>query len=315
MKRLAIPVAILVVILIIWLVQSKMETRRITGKVIENFLELDADDINKIVIINNDDTLTFRNEQDNWFLLDSLPRRADSMAVSNMVTSAAEIRVGNVISQNIERQGDFMVDKIMGNLVRFYRDDILLNEVIIGKMASDRTHTYIRKPDSDEVYLAEGLLSYTFKRQKTQWLDKTIFSFVPGSITNVELIYPDRSLKLSAGDSLWYVAKKPYKDSVVADSAKLDAFFQLIGRLHANDFINAADNGLIDFDNFSLKINVSLIDGTTHSIEFAKVNEGNNRIYCRKQGLGEVFVINLSRFGVLKKNFSDFMPGAIKLGK
>jgi len=308
MKRLAIPIAILVVILIIWLVQSKMETNRITGKVIENFLELDANDINKIVIMNNDDTLTFSKEQDNWFLLDSLPRRADSMAIGNMVTTAAEIRVGNVISQNIERQGDFMVDEIMGNLVRFYRDDILLNEVIIGKMASDRTHTYIRKPDSDEVYLAEGLLSYTFNRQKTQWLDKTIFSFVPGSITNVELIYPDRSLKLFAGDSLWYVAQKPYKDSIMADSIKMGAFLGIIGKLHANDFMNAADSGLVDFDNFSLKANISLIDGTAHSIEFAKVNEDNNRVYCRKSGLNEVFVIYISRFGTLKKKLSDFMP-------
>ena len=308
MKRLTIPIAILVVILIIWLVQSKIETRQITGRIIENFLNLNADQITKIVTINGVDTLTFQKDQGRWYLLDPLPRRTDSMAVLNMLSSAAGIRVGKVISENVDRQGDFMVDKIGGNLVLFYRDDSLLSEVIIGKVASDRTHTYVRKPDSDEVYLADGLLTYTFRRQKSQWLDKTIFSFSPESVAKIELVYPDDGIRLSVSDSAWYIAKKPYKDSILADSAIVVNFVRRVSNTFANDFVNATDSGLIDFKNFSLKINISLDDGSTHSAEFAKESKDNNRIYCRKPDLDETFVIYKSRFEGLKKKYSDFMP-------
>ena len=308
MKRLAIPIAILVVILVVWLIQSKMETRQITGHVIENFLNLNADEISRIVTTSGADTLIFQKDQGRWFLLDPLPRLTDSMAVGRMVMAAADIRVGNVISENIDRQADFMVDQIGGNVVRFYRDDFLLSEVIVGKVASNRTHTYIRKPDSDEVFLAEGLLTYTFRRQKSQWLDKTIFSFSPESIAGFELIYPDKNIRLSASDSVWFIARKPYKDSILADSATVVNYVRRISNTFANDFVNATDSGLVDFENFSLKINISLIDGSTYSAKFAKESEDNNRIYCRKPELDEVYVLYKSRFTGLKKKFSDFIP-------
>jgi hypothetical protein len=308
MKRLAIPITILVVILAIWLIQSIMEKRQISGRIVENFLELNADEITKIVTIKGADTLIFQKDQGRWFLVDPLPRRTDSMAVVNMVMTTADIRVGKVISENIDRQVDFMVDNIGGILVHVYRDDDLLSEIIIGKVASNRTHTYIRKPNSNEVYLAEGLLTYTFSRQKSQWLDKTIFKFDPESITGIELNYPNNSIRLSASDSLWYIAKKPYTDSIMADSATVVNYLNRISNTFANDFINATDSGLIDFENFSLRINISLVDGSTHSAEFAKESEDNNRIYCRKPDLDEIFVLYKSRFTGLKKQFSDFMP-------
>jgi len=307
MKRLVIPVAILVVILVIWLIQSNIEKRQITGRLIENYLDLNTDEITKILTISADDTLTFKEEQGRWYFLDPQPRKADSMAVGNMISAAATMKVGNVISENVERQRSFLVDDSTGNLIQFFHDDDLLNEIIIGKVASNRTHTYIREPGSDKVYLAEGLLTYTFRRVKSQWLDKTIFSIDPRAISEFELVYSDNSFRLKNKDMVWNVSKKPYKKSVPADTAMVNNYIGRISRLSANDFINASDSGLMDFKNFALKINITLIDGTTQSVEFAKQNEDNSRVYCRKPDNDEIFVIYKSRFAGLLKKYSDFL--------
>lgn len=310
MRRLIIPAVILVAILIIWLIQSKMESEQIKGKVIENFLEIDSEQVNKITIRANLDTLTFFKDASLWYLMDTTAKPADLNSVNNMLTAASTIKAGNVISQNPERQMDFMVDTLTGNLIRFYRDDELLNEIIVGKAASDYAHTYIRKPASNEVYLAEGLLTYVFSRPRIQWLDKTIMAVDPTLIADLELQYPEpgRSFKLIRQGQNWMLSRTPYKDTVAADSVKVTGFLAQFGNLTASDFAKATDSGLIDFDNVSLTLNVNLIDGSTRQVTFAKINEEGTRIYCRRPDLEETLVLNRSRFSSINREFEFFYP-------
>jgi len=201
-----------------------------------------------------------------------------------------------------------MVDSLTGSLVQFYGGTQVLSEVIIGKHAPNQTRTYVRKVDSDEVYLAEGLLGYTFVRQRTQWLDKTILSLNPDFLTSIEVIHPKSSFKVTLHDSLFYLSKKPYKDSVLAESMQAKMYFHRVSDIMANDFSSAIDDGLINFDNPAMTINITQYDGVVHTVEFGKLNEGKNRIYCRKPGYDEIYVIYQSRFGNLNRNYDSFLP-------
>ncbi|PKK83870.1 MAG: hypothetical protein CVT49_06355 [candidate division Zixibacteria bacterium HGW-Zixibacteria-1] len=307
MKRLIIPAIVLIAIGLAWLIQSRLENKRIRGKTIDNFLEINSEDISRIDVSAPDDTLVFRLDGGHWFVtIYSLYRRADTMAVRNMIRTAVDLKVGNVISQNAERRKDFMVDDTGGNLVQFYRDDRLLSEIIIGKPANDYSHTYIRKPGDDEVYLADGLITFVYRRQKTQWLDKTIFSFAPGSINSVEFDLDRKTYRLWRGDSAWFIGERPYLDSALADSVKTSLFIGTIVNLVANDFVNAADSGLINFDSPSLNLKVSLVDGTTRSLTFAAVNDETNRVFCRTPEYSDTFVLYRSKFDNLKKDLTGF---------
>jgi len=308
MKRLIIPLAILVVFLIAWLIQNKIEENQMASKTIEGFLDLKADSVTKIVVSTPEDTLKFEKDGDKWFLQDTTRRRADSMAVKTMINNAADMTVGDIISQNPDRQSEFQVDSINGILVEFYNNDNLLASVIAGKPSQDFSHTFVRKPNSDDVYLANGLISYVYNRKRTQWYDKTIFSFVPGSISDVEMIYPDKSYKLALHDSIWYISKNPHQDSIVADSMKAEAFINSLIRIDAIDFANASDSGLIDFKNPPLILNVTLSDGSEHRLTFAKENPEESRIYCKKPEYDDIFVIYRSKYANYKKTFVDFIP-------
>jgi hypothetical protein len=309
MKRLIIPLGILIVILAIWLVQSKMESKRISGKTIDNFLNLDAERINKIVLHTKNDTLTFYLQGGTWYAQDTVPRWADTLAINNMITTAVGLKVGNIISQNPDLQTSFQVDST-GNLAEFYDGDRLLSAVLVGKVSSDYSHTYVRKPGSDNVYLAEGLLTYVFNRQRIQWLDRTILSVAPDLIAAVEISYPQENIayKIFRHDSLWFVAKSPYTDSILADSQKVASYIIQFQSLIASDFTKATDDGLIDFDSLSLVLNLSLVDGATRSVSFAKIVPEGSRVYCRKPDLEEPLVIYKSKYQNLAKRFADFLP-------
>ncbi|MCP4633233.1 MAG: hypothetical protein GY855_09935, partial [candidate division Zixibacteria bacterium] len=130
MKRLMIPAIILVAAVIIWLIQSNYEENRISGTTIENFLELDAADINRIIIVSQGDTLKFFKEDPIWLMEnDPTPKRADMMVMNNVIGAAISLTVGNVISENPEQQSLFSVDSSGGVLVGLYNKDELLNSV------------------------------------------------------------------------------------------------------------------------------------------------------------------------------------------
>jgi len=307
MKRLIIPAAVLIVIAAAWFIQDKLEHKQIRGKSIENFLEIDREQINRIDIGNAGDILTFRLDNFKWYVtVDSVHRRADSMAVNNMINVASDLKAGNVISQNPERQKDFMVDELSGTFVRFYRDDRLLSDVVVGKVANDYSHTYIRKPESDEVYLAEGLITYAFKRNVTQWLDKTLYSFGADKITAIEIDADKKAWKLWRGDDGWYVGPRPYRDSSLADSMQAAVYVGSMQTLVAGDFVNAADSGMIDFDHPSLNLKIYLADGAVISLTFAALNEGTSRVFCRTPEYDDTFVIYRSKFDNIKKDLSEF---------
>jgi Domain of unknown function (DUF4340) len=309
MKRVIIPAIILIVILAIWYVQNKMESRQMSARTIDNFLGLDPAEINKVTVKTARDTLTFTMENGRWMLQGQMPRLTDSMAVENMISTAAGIKVGSVISENPERQKDFMVDSVSGNLIRFYSGDRLLNAIIVGKMTPDYTHTYLRKPGSNEVFEGMGMLTYVFSRARNQWLNRTIFAFNPNSVRQVELDYPDKAYRLNFSGSKWYIAKKPYRDSVQADSIKVVTYLARVSNFDGSDFADITDTGKVNFDRISLSLKITLEGETApHVVDFADTIPDFSRFYCRVPGREDTLVVYKSTYESIKKQFADFLP-------
>ncbi len=309
MKRLMIPAIILVAAVIIWFFQSSYEEKRIAGTTINNFLELDAADINRIVIVIPGDTIKLYKDDPVWLLENSpAPKRADMMIINNVIGAATSITVGNVVSENREQQAIFQLDSTNGILAGFYNDNTLLNSVIIGKLTSDNAHTYIRIPGSDEVYISNKVLNYTFNRDRNLWLDKTIFAMNPELIKSIELKQPDKSTKLNLSEDGWFVSKKPYTDKIAADSTKVLNFLRQLCYLRGNDFANISDKGNINFEKPALIIDISLPDGNVQ-IEFSEIIDKDlGRYYCRRADQMDTLVVSMPVFNDINKDFAGFMP-------
>ncbi len=309
MKRVLIPAIILIVILALWYAQNKMESRQMSAKTIDNFLALNPAEINKVTVRTARDTLTFTLENSRWMLQGRVPRLTDSSAVENMISTAVGIKVGSVISENPERQKDFMVDTVSGNLIRFYNGDRLLNSIIVGKMTPDYAHTYLRKPDSNEVFEGEGMLTFVFSRARNQWLNRSIFAFNPGTVRQIELDYPDKAYRLNFSGSKWYIAKQPFRDSVQADSLKVASYLARVSNFDGSDFVDITDTGKVNFERLSLSLKITLEGETVpHVVDFADTIPNFSRFYCRVPGREDTLVVYRSTYESVKKAFADFLP-------
>jgi hypothetical protein len=278
-----------------------------SGKTIENFLKLDPSQVDRIILQQSQNRYEFELNDGRWYLRDSRNRPADSMAVKNVLNAAAEMKVGTIISQNPERQQEFMVDSLNGNLAQFYTGERLLSQIIIGKMSPDFSSSYVRIPGASEVYLAPGQLSFNFSRQRAQWLDRTILALKPENINEVEFIYPDRAYRIRRDSTRWIVAKKPYTEAVETDSLKTAGFLNRLSRLSANEFPTADESGSIDFQSPLLTLRIVCTD-TLYQLEFASSPLDSLRFFCHRFEPDDTLVLNKSNFESLKKDFASFLP-------
>ncbi|MEP0827455.1 MAG: DUF4340 domain-containing protein [bacterium] len=307
MRRLLIPGGILVAFLLIWIIQSKVEKSEMSGKTIENFLKLDPSQVDRIILQQSQNRYEFELNDGRWYLRDSRNRPADSMAIKSLLTAAAEMKVGTIVSQNPERQQEFMVDSLNGNLAQFYTGERLLSQIIIGKMSPDFSSSYVRIPGSSEVYLAAGQLSFNFSRQRSQWLDRTILSLKPENINEVEFIYPDRAYRIKRDSTRWLVAKKPYADAVEADSMKTAAFVNRLSRLSASEFPTADESGSVSFQAPLLTVRVTSAD-SLYQLEFASSRQDSLRFFCRRVEPDDTLIVSKANFESLRKDFASFLP-------
>jgi len=308
MKRVILPVLILIIVAAIWFIYSSYESKRISGRTVDNFLGLNPDDVDSVTIFTPVDTTILFLDNGKWYFADDIPRLAEEPAVNNVLTKSAEIKIGDVHSENPERQDEFLVSDTLGVLVSYYSEGELLNSVIIGKPSQDYRHSYIRLRGENAVYKARDVLSFTFVRQRNQWLDRTIFTLNPDSIISMEFSAPDQGFAADLIDSVWFVRKLSSKETLPADSAKVRVALSLVSNMRANDFINATDSGKIDFSDIALTFKVRLMDNSEYVLEFSKVESDAQRHYCRQPDLGDIYVIYTSVYGTLTRDISHFLP-------
>jgi hypothetical protein len=299
---------ILIVAVAAWKIQKYFVGKQTSEKSIDNFLGLNPDEVDKITIKTAIDNFIFTKDGDKWFLQESKPRLVDSMAIDNVLSYAIALKVGTVISQNPQRQKDFMVDTVSGNFVQFYKGGRLLSSVIVGKMSPGLTHTYVRKPGSNEVYEAEGIVTYVFGRRRIQWYDRTIFSFNPDNFNSIEFSYPDKAYRLSRDNSQYYISKDLSRNRIPADSTKSATFINQISRLKAVDFANKDDSTKSRFDQVAYSIQINLADNKSYSLQIVGVSPDSSRFYCRLSDRPDISVIYRETFQNLLKDFSSFMP-------
>ena len=145
------------------------------------FSELRIDEVKKLQVKNADTTVTLINRDNDWFVVGEEEYPADPTLVKEALEKIQRIQRINLASKKKDKHTLFEVaDGMATEVVLFGPKEKEIAHLYIGKSGPDLFSTYIRRAESDEVFLHEEHLKGQFDREVNNWRDKRIFDFDAG---------------------------------------------------------------------------------------------------------------------------------------
>jgi LysM repeat protein len=235
MSRSTVMLFLLLVVLgvvTLWLLPSKQE-REASYAAGEVNIELDSASVTRIDIRRSGNLLTLQNVAGVWMITSPNQYPADPTIVKQLIGGFSKFKVGSLISSNPDKQNVFQVDTSGSTVTVTERSGKSLT-MIVGKMGPSFSEVYFRMPDSKDVYLGEGIDSWSLAKGVKEWRDKAILSIPSESIK--ELVYTEGTKIYSfiRDSSGWKSGGN------IVNAPSINAPLSVMSNLRSDDFIDSA---------------------------------------------------------------------------
>lgn len=172
-------------------------------------------------------------KESNWYVLRSGKSIKASLAAVNEVLAAlSDIRPGQLVSRSKAKWSEYQLDDSSAIRVLVYNSKKTPKEMYIGKVNfipvrgfggqnSVDGETYIRFPNSEDVYVTKGFLSFTFNREMSSFFDGTVCNCTKDLVSDLSFNY--------SGDSSFTLSKIDNKFSIqgqAVDSIRVNEFLR-----------------------------------------------------------------------------------------
>ncbi len=307
-KPLYILLGILAVFVIVYFLLVQKEKKTFRPEKVENFLQLDSAAVNRFEFNLFDTKLAFEKVDQQWYMRRPDSCRADNRAIEQMLSMASHLEVGEVISSNPDKQFVFQVDTLMGNRLDFFDGENLLASMVIGKMQEDFLHAYLRKTDSDDVYLAKGLFSGIANRRLDLWKERSLLVLDPKQASEIELSQDQKKFRLSREDTLWLLSAHPYQESFPADGEVVEDYLETLSSIKADEFVRGSRMHGVNFKTPQLELMLTFSDGQQEKLLAIDESGDGSRYFVKTDQDRNVFILYEFNFKRIAKTLQDFQP-------
>ena len=298
---------ILLIFVIVYFLLIQKEKKTFAPGKVENFLQLDSTSVNQIAFKKFDTKLIFQKVNQAWYMIEPESCRVDNQAVGQLLSAASHLEVGEVISSNREKQSLFMVDDFTGTRLDFFAGERQLASLVLGTMSPDFLQAYLRKANSDDVYLAKGFFTRLAERKVDQWKNRTLFTFNPKQIKEIELSQSKERFKLIRQDTTWQLSWYPYQESSPADAKMVEDYIQSLASMKADEFAKKTDIEGIDFNKTEFLLTLTFLDGHEEKLLATRKMEDESRYFVTVDQDKSVYALFEYTFKRLEKKPEDFL--------
>jgi hypothetical protein len=299
---------ILLLFVIVYLLLIQKEKKTFSPGRVEHFLELDSASVDRIEFKKYGTKLAFQKLGRQWYIVRPDSCRADGKAIGQLVSLASNLSVGEIISSNKQKQVLFNVDSLTGTGLDFYSGERRLASMVVGKMSDDYMHAYLRKTESDDVYLGSGILSSIAQQRVDHWRDRRILIFDPEQVKEVEVSRGEEKFKLTRADTVWQLSPHPYQETTVADNQKAEDYIRALADVKTDEFANEDETAALDFENPQLVLKITLLDGYEERLLAVREEGEGNRYFVKTDPGILISVLFEYSFKRLAQRLEDFQP-------
>jgi hypothetical protein len=205
--------------------------REASYKSAEISFAMDSASIVKIEIERPGKSVMMENIGGKWRITSPVQYAANVSSITQLISSLRKLKASSLVSSNPEKQSLFQVDST-GSKVTLTDRQGKTTSLIVGKMGPSYSDVYFRLPDSKDVYLGEGLNTWTVNQELKDWRDKTIFSASADSIKQLSLSYRGKTYDLRRDSTTWKYRKDSIATNVMA------SMLNALSNLRAEDFVD-----------------------------------------------------------------------------
>ena len=246
------------------------------------FPELQIDKVEKLQVKNNaDTTVTLINRDNEWFVVGEEEYPADPTLVKEALEKIQRIQRINLASKKKDKHTLFEVaDGMATEVVLFGPKEKEIAHLYIGKSGPDLFSTYLRKADSDEVFLHEEHLKGQFDREINNWRDKKIFDFDAGGATALRIVKEEETILLSKDTEGNWQLEEPV--SSLAEKTEVENVLRAFSSLSAADFAGNEEINESGIDEPTCRISVELKDGQKKTLLVGNA-KGEHQYYAKNE--------------------------------
>jgi len=215
------------------------------------FPDLKVEQVKKIVVKKSNTITTLENRDNLWYLLDKEDYPADSTIIAGVIKKIQGFKKINLASRKKDKHSLFEVKEGIGvEVTLFGSEKKELARFLIGKTGPDFLSTYIRKADSNDVYLYDDYLRGDFDKQVSNWRDKTILAFNPTEVVTLTIskLKEKETIALTKDTQGNWQLEEPI--SSLTENPPIEKILTILGNLRAADFADeekeVQDSGIDD---------------------------------------------------------------------
>ncbi len=225
-------VALLIVLgVITYFLLPSGEERQVSYKVPIISLKIDSAAVSKIEIRQPSKSITIENVGGKWTITSPVLYPADAAAIAQLLSGFSKFKMGSLISSNPEKQQLFQVDTTGTRISLTDRSGKLMS-LIIGKMGPSFSEVYFRLPESKDVYLGEGINSWTINKDIKDWRDRSIIRLPSEMIRELSFTRAAKT-HIIINDSLGW----KYGNRVI-ETNEINSLLNTLKDLRTEDFID-----------------------------------------------------------------------------
>ena len=294
-QNLILLIGLIIFASIVLLVERPFENRKqkVSEEALPLFPDLKLEEVKKVEIKKNNTVTTIRKQDNRWYVAGKEDYPADLDQVERMIKKIQELKKSNLASRKKDKHPLFEVEEGKGLEVSLLGEkENLLARLLIGKTGPDFLSTYIRRADSDEVYLWEEYLRTDFDREVNGWRDRTILEFNPGEVLALSINKAKENENISLTKDTqgnWHL-EEPF--SRLAENSRVEKLLANLVELRAADFPDEEKElGLSGIDNPTYQISLKLKDNRNNILTIGNKKEDSPYYYVKSDQKKYLFLV------------------------
>ncbi len=284
-KNIYILGAVLIVLAFIsYLVMRDTSGEKKTQKLSEKLFAADSLSIDKLEIERNGKKVIMEKKAGLWNVTFPVLYAANQQFVGSALSNLKSYKLSSIVSANPGNKDFYGFNDTNYTKVSVYQGGSLAGIILVGNAAPGAAQTYLKKPDGNEVYLANEFLFNNFvKLDFAEWRDKAVISIPVGSI---------KSIDFDSGTEKYTVTKDTTMKFYVGNDTVSTAVFDGITAMLTNFTTqNFKDTTLAEDEKANYSARVSWSRDT--EFKFFRYGDEESKKYLMKvSGVDQVFEVD-----------------------